>query len=144
MRLAFFDTNILVYMFESEQTEKQRRASELYERHLGDDSVVLSAQVLNEFFAAVTRRAAAKMSISSAGRAVESLARGTVYPLDVDLTFKAIERVKRSRLNFWDAMIVESSLRAKAEVLYTEDLNHGQIIDGLRIENPFRENPAVD
>jgi predicted nucleic acid-binding protein len=139
MSLAFFDTNILIYMFESEETEKQRRASALYERHLDEDSVVLSVQVLNEFFAAVTRRAAEKMSISSAVRAVESLARGTVHPLDVDLTFKAIKRAEGSRLNFWDALIVESSLRAKAEVLYTEDLQYGQVIDGLRIENPFRE-----
>ena len=139
MSVAFFDTNVLVYMFESDQTEKQKRATALYEEHLGQDSVVLSVQVLNEFFAAVTRRAAAKMSISSAVRAVESLARGTVHPLDVDLTFKAIKRAEGSRLNFWDALIVESSLRAKAEVLYTEDLQHGQVIDGLRIENPFRE-----
>jgi predicted nucleic acid-binding protein len=42
------------------------------------------------------------------------------------------------RTRTWDALIVESSLRAKAEVLYTEDLQHGQVIDGLRIENPFR------
>jgi predicted nucleic acid-binding protein len=139
MSLAFFDTNVLVYMFEADQTEKQRRALALYERHLGEDTVVLSVQVLNEFFAAVTRKVAAKMSVSSAVGAVESLARGTVHPIDVDLTFKAIKRAERSRLNFWDALIVESSLRAKAQVLYTEDMQHGQIIDGLRIENPFRE-----
>lgn len=138
MNLAFFDTNVLVYMFESNQTEKQRRASALYERHLGEDSAVISVQVLNEFFAAVTRKAAAKMSISSAAEAVESLAKGTVLPLDVDLTLAAMKRVERSRLSFWDALIVESALFGEAEVLYTEDLNHGQVIDGLRIENPFR------
>lgn len=138
MSVAFFDTNVLVYMFESNQTEKQRRAAALYERHLGEDSVVLSVQILNEFFAAVTRKVAAKMSVSAAAAAVESLARGTVLPLDVDLTFSAIKRVERSRLNFWDALIVESALFGEAEVLYTEDLNHGQVTDGLRIENPFR------
>ena len=61
-----------------------------------------------------------------------------VKPLDFELTFSAMERTERSVLNFWDGLIVESALRGNAEILYTEDLNHGQVIDGLRIENPFR------
>ena len=61
-----------------------------------------------------------------------------VVEVTVPLVRTAIALSRDQRLSLWDALIVESSLRANAEVLYTEDLNHGQIIDGLRIENPFR------
>jgi predicted nucleic acid-binding protein len=63
-----------------------------------------------------------------------------VRPLDLELTFSPMERTERSVLNFWDGLIVESALRANAETLYTEDLNHCQVIDGLRVENPFRSD----
>ena len=137
MTNAFFDTNVLIYLFQAEENEKRGRAYSAYNRHRRAGGVVLSAQVLNEFFAVVTRKTGLAMKLDAATAAVESLATNKILPLNVDLTFAAIARSRVSRFSFWDALIVEAALAGRAEVLYTEDLQHGQIIDGLRVENPF-------
>ncbi len=137
MSRAFFDTNILVYLASSDDLRKQEIAQRLYARHSIESEVVLSVQVLNEFFAVVTRQLALKVSVREAIGIVEGFARNTVVPLSLDGMFAGMARTQNNRLNFWDALIIESALQGQAKVLYTEDLNHGQIIDGLRIENPF-------
>ena len=57
--------------------------------------------------------------------------------LDSDLILRAIALTRRSRFSFWDSLIVEAAIEGEATILYTEDLQHGQTIDGVRIENPF-------
>ena len=138
MSRAFFDTNVLIYLSSLDDPRKQEIAKGLYAQHSIASEVVLSVQVLNEFFSVTTRKLAVKTSVREAIKIVEGLVENTVIPLGVDVMFAAMARTEGDRLNFWDALIVESALQGQAEVLYTEDLNHGQIIEGLRIENPFR------
>lgn len=138
MTQIFLDTNVLVYLVDDKEPRKQELARQLYKRCSAENEIVLSFQVLNEFFAVVTRKFAVKIDVSSAVGLVEGFARNAIVPLDLNLTYAAMALAQRYELNFWDALTVESALSGGAEVLYTEDLNHGQIIDGLRIENPFR------
>lgn len=138
MSRAFFDTNVLIYLSSLDDPRKQEIAKGLYAQHSIANEVVLSVQVLNEFFSVTTRKLAVKTSVKEAMKIVEGFVENTVIPLDVDVMFAAMARTEGDKLNFWDALIVESALQGQAEVLYTEDLNHGQIVDGLRIENPFR------
>lgn len=132
----FFDTNVLVYAFDEGEIEKQSVARELIDEHLTRGDGMLSVQVLREFYS-VSRREHRPLSVEEAGEAVGYLATFTVGPEDAETVLGAIRCSQEYMLSFWDALIVESALRGGADRLLTEDLQHGQIIEGLRIENPF-------
>ena len=73
----------------------------------------------------------------TAERAVRDAAALLVVHVDTALVLKAISESRRSRLSFWDALIVSAAGAAGCQMLLTEDLNHGQIIGGVHVENPF-------
>lgn len=77
----------------------------------------------------------------TAEQAVRELARYPLVTEDGALVLDAIALHRRDRISIWDALIVEAARRAKARVLYTEDLQDGRDFDGVTVENPFREQP---
>lgn len=133
---AFFDTNVLVYADDSASPKKQDRAIRLITEHQRDSSLVISLQVMQEYFAAATR----KLGIDSGlvQRKVQILSRGRVIRFEPADVISAIELHRLEQISFWDAMIVHAARLAKADVLYSEDLHHGASIAGVRIVNPFR------
>ena len=131
----FLDTNVLVYLFDSDAPEKQTRAREILREER--DRLVVSVQVLGEFYVTVTRKLAVPLTVEAAARAVDALCELQVQALHPDLARSAVRRSRSSRLSYWDALIVETALDAGARVLFTEDLQDGQVIDSLRIVNPF-------
>jgi len=133
---AFVDTNVLVYLFDRDAPDKRGRARTLL-AELGGRAVV-STQVLQEFFVSVTRKLARPLPEDEAEAAVRDLARLDVVELDVALVLQAVTRARRQRLSLWDSLIVEAALARGCEVLFSEDLQHGQKLGSLRIENPFR------
>jgi predicted nucleic acid-binding protein len=56
---------------------------------------------------------------------------------DAGMVLDAVRRHQEMSLSFWDALIVEAALRSGADRLFTEDMQHGQVIEGMRVENPF-------
>jgi predicted nucleic acid-binding protein len=98
-------------------------------------SAVLSTQVLNEYFAASTRKLGVPVEI--ARRKVELFAQLEVVVLQADDTLHAIDLGSRYRLSFWDALIVRAALHAQCEMLYSEDLQADLHIGALSIVNPF-------
>ncbi len=135
---AFFDTNVFVYAFDRAEPVKRQRAAALLERHAEAGTLVLSTQVLQEFYWITTRKLARPLASAVARREVERLA--SLRPLRVDspLVLSAIDRSEESGIAFWDALIVEAALRSRCEILYTEDLQDGWEVDGrLRVVNPF-------
>jgi predicted nucleic acid-binding protein len=136
---AFFDTNVLVYLFDADAPEKRKRAGELLKRTAAEGGVVLSTQVLQEFYVATTRKLARPLSSEDAERAVRDLAAFSVIQVDPALILSGIQCGRRHELSFWDGLIVQAALQAGAEVLFTEDLQDGRRIEGLRFENPFRD-----
>ena len=137
--LKFFDTNILVYLFDSDSPEKQRLAKDLLKAEA--DNVVLSAQVLGEFYVAATRKLAKPLSRAVARQAVDGFCALRVKPLRAELVRAAVDRSESSKLSYWDALIVETAIAAGAGVLFTEDLQQGQRFGHLRIVNPFQAEP---
>jgi predicted nucleic acid-binding protein len=133
---TFLDTNVLVYVFDAADPPKQRRAKALL-RTLHAGSIVLSAQVLSEFFWVTTRKLATPLDHDEARSAVERLARLTVVPLDKELVRAAVELSRTAAIAYWDALVVKAARAGACSRLFTEDLNHGQVIDGVWIENPF-------
>ena len=132
----FLDTNIVVYLFDTDSPIKQRRAREILSG--GDRGrIIISTQVLEEFYVCVTRKLAEPLDAKVAYRAVKDLAALFVLQIDVAMIFSAISRSQRDQLSFWDSLIIEAAIVGGARVLYSEDLQHGRIIENIRIENPF-------
>lgn len=137
MMRVFFDTNILVYLYDADAVEKKERACELFEKEASAGRLILSTQVLQEFYVAVTRKLAVPLEPKEAEDVVRNLSLLPVVPVDTERILSAIGRSRRYRLSFWDALIIETALAGGAERLLSEDLQDGQVIQGLTIENPF-------
>jgi predicted nucleic acid-binding protein len=136
---VFLDTNILVYLFDADAPAKQRHVREVISRYAPKGHLLLSTQVLQEFYVCVTRKLATPLDPDEALQAVQDLASWPVVQIDTPLIILAIIRSRRAKLSFWDALIVEAALAGGATHLYTEDFQHGQTIEGMRIANPFEK-----
>jgi predicted nucleic acid-binding protein len=138
---AFIDTNVLVYLFDADNPTRRDRAKALLARQQDDLDLVLSTQVLQEFYVAATRKLARPLSLETAERAVRDLAALCAITVDADLVLQAIGLARTHGFSFWDALIVQAAQRAGAEVLFTEDMQAGRVIDNLLIQNPFSDAP---
>ncbi|MBH0202438.1 MAG: PIN domain-containing protein [Nitrospira sp.] len=134
----FLDTNVLVYLFDADDLPKQRRAQELLSDRELRAQLILSTQVLQEFYVAVTRKLAIPLDPDTACKAVQDLAAFPVVQVDTPLILLAIRRSDKAKISFWDSLIVESALVAGATVLYSEDFQNGAVFGKLRVMNPFR------
>lgn len=133
---SFFDTNILIYAVDEGETAKYGLAGELVEAHLVDGDGMISVQVLREFYSAA-RKLRRPLSDEQAREMVGYFSTFRTLPEDPRMVLGAVRLSQELMLSFWDALIVESALKAGADRLFTEDLQHGQVIEGMRVENPF-------
>ena len=134
----FVDANVLVYAFDASAGAKQVVAERLLERLWDGGTGCLSVQVLQEFFVTVTRKVVQPLSIDEAADRVREFAAWKIFAPTADDVLAAIALQKQAQLNFWDAMVVEAAAQSGCDVLWTEDLNDGQLMRGVRIRNPFR------
>ncbi|MBM4365230.1 MAG: PIN domain-containing protein [Deltaproteobacteria bacterium] len=134
---VFLDTNVLVYAMDDDEPAKQARARALISAASAESHVV-SPQVLQEFYNAVTRKLARPVPVDAAAQAVRVLARLTVVPADAALVLAAIDLHRRHQVSLWDALVMQAALTAGCERLLTEDLQDGFRLAGLTVENPFR------
>ncbi|MBT5754793.1 MAG: PIN domain-containing protein [Acidimicrobiaceae bacterium] len=132
---AFVDTDVFVYLYSSDDPAKRDVARDLLLN--ADIDLVLSAQVLNEFYVTVTRKITSPLSPGDARDAVGSLAELEVVPLTRNLVVDALDAGQRYQLSHWDSLIVEAASRSGCEILFTEDLSSGSILRGVTITNPF-------
>lgn len=135
---AFLDTNVVVYLYDADAPTKQDQARRVLEREGREGRLVVSTQVLQEFYVTVTRKLGHPLSEKSAEEATRALADFEVVAPDAELVLKAVALARKDKLSLWDALIVESALQAKCGVLLSEDLQDGRAWGNLRVENPFR------
>ena len=135
--ICFFDTNMLVYCMDAGDPVRQSRAIERFARACEQDTVVLSAQVLQEFYAITTRKLQPALSPAEAQAQVERLASFEIVGSSAASVLEATRLAQRHQLPWWDALILEAALRAQADVLVTVDGQHGQRFGKLTLENPF-------
>lgn len=138
--LAFFDTNVLVYADDASSPEKQACAIRVFTDQQRHGLAVISLQVMQEYFVAVTRKLGVDPELAQ--RKVELLGRGPVVRFAEGDVIAAIELHRLARISFWDAMIVHAARVAGAAVLYSEDLQHGAAVGGVPVINPFIESRA--
>lgn len=132
---SFFDTNVLVYSDDNSSKRKQARALELLAEHRRAGTGVVSLQVLQEYFVTVTRKL--QVDAQVARRKVELLAQFDVAAPEIADVLAAIDLHRLHGFSFWDALIVRAAQQAACRVLFSEDLQHNRVIDGLRVMNPF-------
>lgn len=117
--------------------EKKARAQDIFFGEVEAGRAVLSTQILQEFYVNVTRKLAEPLSAEVAEEQVRDFARLPLVRVDESMILAAIERSRTMSFSFWDTLVVEAALSAGATRLLPEDLQHGQRISGLTVENPF-------
>ena len=128
---SFFDTSVLLYLLSAEP-ERADRVEELLARR-----GVISVQVLNEFTAVATRKLG--LSFAEIREVLETIrVICTTHPLTVEHHDRGVEIAERYRFSFYDSIIVASALISGCKTLYSEDMQHKQVIDKqLTVINPF-------
>lgn len=135
MSKIFFDTNILVYGADVYDREKNSKALQLLERAINENSVVISTQVLQEFYVTATE----KLGIDPlyAKEILRAYQKFEIVRINEDIILNAVDIEVLHRFSFWDSLIAAASLSANCDFLYTEDLQHNQKIGGITVINPF-------
>ena len=138
MSAEFLDTNVLVYALDPSAGEKRDRARAVVDRLVRTGSGCLSVQVLQELFWVLTRKAPRPIGEDQALEAIRKLCVVPVYsPIPEDV-LAAGRLAGEARISFWDAMIIQAAARMSARIVWTEDMNAGQTIAGVRIRSPFQ------
>jgi predicted nucleic acid-binding protein len=135
--LAFVDTNVLVYAFDKSRSPKKRVAQRLISELMEEDRLRVSTQVLQELFVTLTRKVSQPCSSAEALAVLEDLTAWPLMAVDYAAIRAAVGLAGQAKLSFRDALVVVAAARTGAAVLYTEDMNDGQELLGVRISNPF-------
>ena len=138
---SFVDTNVLVYAFDKSSSPKKRVAQRLLNGLMEQDRLRVSTQVLQELFVTLTRKVSQRCSSQEALAVLEDLTAWPLIVVDYAAIRAAVGLAEQDQLSFRDALVVVAAARAGARSLYTEDLNDGQEILGVRISNPFAGFP---
>ena len=132
---VFFDTNVLVYaaLGTGKDERKRKRALDLIE----SEDFGTSAQVLQEFFVTVAKKASRPLTAAEALEWIEQWMAFPCQAVDHQLVRIAIEQSERYMISYWDAAILVAAEALGAQTVYSEDLNDGQQYGRVRVVNPF-------
>jgi len=134
----FLDTNIFVYSFDRIAVGKATKATQLIRKALTSHKGMISYQVIQEFYNVALKRFSKPMTQGDAERYL-----GTVFrPLlavhsSAAFYAEALQLQSQRGISWHDSLIVSAAIQAQCEVLFTEDLQHGQRFGSLRVANPF-------
>jgi predicted nucleic acid-binding protein len=134
---AFLDTNILVYAYDQHDPHKQRKAQALITDGIEKETLLLSVQVLGEFFNVVTRYIPKPMPAEEAHEIIATISILPVQEIDLAMVNRAIDAHKTYQISYWDALIVSAAERAGCTSIISEDLNDGQTYHDIVVYNPF-------
>ncbi len=138
MTRSFVDTNILVYADDAFDARKQSIALDLIVALRSKQEGVLSTQVLQEYFVAATKKL--RLEAAFARQRLVQFARLELVQPSLEILLAAIDLHRLHSLSFWDALIVQTASAASCSVLYSEDMQAGATIAGVRVVNPFAES----
>lgn len=133
----FVDTNIMVYAYDLDAGSKRDVSSKIIKDLWLNQNGVISTQVLQEFYVNVTQKISDPLSGADVRTIITDYLQWQIQLNGPETIFSASEIQERYKLSFWDALIIASAIQAGAVKILTEDLNHGQIIEGVLIENPL-------
>jgi len=134
---VFFDSNIFIYAVDEGSDEKCIAAREVISAASQNAHVVVSTQVMQEFYNIATRKLG--MDQFHAKSLMKGLERFKVVTNDVNTISEAVDISILNRLSFWDSLLIAAASQANCDIFYSEDMNAGQTIAGVKIINPFDE-----
>jgi predicted nucleic acid-binding protein len=135
--VRFVDTNVLLYAVSRDPQERHK--AERARGILAEQDLVLSVQVLQEFYVQATRQSRTdRLTDEQAKRLVESFLRFPVADITPEVTLAAIATRHRFQLSYWDAAILEAARSLGCDMVLSEDLSSTQDYGGLWVENPFQ------
>ena len=138
---VFFDTNILIYFVDERYPKKQVIANKLLERAVQDQNGIISTQSLQEFYNVVTTKL--KCPKDKAKELVEMFSEiFQVKEISIPLILSAVDISIKTGFSFWDSLILSAANDTGCIIVYSEDMNDGQIVEGTKILNPFDERAA--
>jgi predicted nucleic acid-binding protein len=132
---AFIDSNIFLYLIDPEMTSKRPVAAELMRGLYMAGQAVISTQVLQEFYNVATKKFG--LPRAEVADTAQLYGQTRVVQMTPAIVFAAMRHHADGQFSFWDALIVEAALSAGCKTLYSEDMQHGLVLDGMTIENPF-------
>jgi predicted nucleic acid-binding protein len=134
----FLDTNLFIHTFDSREPSKQTRAQELVSEALTSRRGIISFQVVQEFLNVATQKFTNPLSESDALLYLDRVLGPLCEVLPTfDLYRNAIGIAARWKYSFYDSVIIAAAIQGECQVLYSEDLHHGQKVEGLNVVNPF-------
>ena len=136
----FLDTNIIVYAHDRSSGYKYEAAREILDYLWASREGLISVQILQEFFVCVTQKIPKPLIWKKAKAIVEYLSTWDVVDNDKYITLKAIDLQEKYRFSFWDSLVVQAAIQGGASVLLSEDLPDDQLVQGVRIVNPFKRD----
>ena len=137
MAKGFIDTNVLIYQLDRRDKEKQKKCRDLVKALVANHEAVISTQVLQEFYVACTTKLEIRPILVK--RIMHGFEKMEVVSVGTELINEAIDTSIQYKLSFWDSLVVVSVESAKCQFLCTEDLNEGQIIRNVKIQNPMKQ-----
>jgi predicted nucleic acid-binding protein len=135
--IVFVDTNIWIYAVDSSEREKQAKAENYLGQLIRSHTVAISAQVMQEFFNATTRSGRSLLTHERAILYLEKMSQFLVMASSAQSVLAATSLLKEHKISWWDSLILEAAIRAKADVLASEDGQAGRRFGSLVVENPF-------
>ena len=136
MSKVFIDTNIFIYSMDQFDPVKREKCRFLLKSARKDFQGVISTQVMQEFYVTATKKIGADPLLMK--DILHSFKQFEIVIIDPAIIYDAIDCGIINRISFWDSLIVVAAESAHCGILWTEDLNDGQIIRGVRIENPLK------
>lgn len=134
---AFLDTNILLYAVELHRDENAKTATA--QGLVARTDWAISVQVCQEFFVQATRRSRPnRLSAELATGLIASWRRQPVQDMTLAIFDDAVALHRRHGFSYWDCAIIAAARAQGCEVLWTEDMDDGRVVEGMRVANPFR------
>jgi len=134
---TFIDTNIIVYAYDETAGEKHQTAKRILVDLWKSGRGLVSTQVLQELYVTLTRKVPRPLQPARAAEIIEDMLTWDVVVNDGESIHQVIALEAQDKLSFWDALVVVAAVRGGAEILFSEDLQAGRILAGVRIVNPF-------
>jgi predicted nucleic acid-binding protein len=141
--LVFLDTNVLLYAFDEAYPQKRDRSRAWLTRCWQARCGRLSTQVLNEFYSNARKKFAPTLPSAVARTEVRRYQQWAPWQIDLATVETAWAVEERYQLNYWDALIVAAARHQGCTVLLSEDLQHDQRLEGVRVLNPFIVGPEA-
>ena len=134
----FLDTNIFVYTFDKAAPAEAQKATELIRKAIATQKGIVSFQVVQEFFNVALRRFAQPMKPADAEQYLATVFRPLLAIHSSQALYsEALRLQSQASLSWYDSIIVSAAIQAQCDVLFSEDLQHGQRFGSLRVTNPF-------